>query len=89
MESRVRFVFNKRTGEVEEFTVEQETVLPGPEHELSHDRLAREVGSVVERTPRITELAPSQGLSVTSGQRRQTPDATTETDDDSIRERDR
>lgn len=59
MEARVRFVYNKRTGAVEEFTVEQESTLPQADHNLSHDRLAAEIGGVIERTPRITEGQPS------------------------------
>jgi hypothetical protein len=59
MEAKVRFVYNKRTGAVEEFTVEQESTLPQADHNLSHDRLAAEIGGVIERTPRITEGQPS------------------------------
>ncbi len=63
METRVRFTYNKRTGQVEEFSVEQEKTLPQQEHDKGHDRIAAEIGRVVERNPRIVETqqtGPSQ-----------------------------
>lgn len=53
---QVRFRFNKLTGEVEEFQVLQESNLPAREHDRQHERLAAEIGRVVERDPRIEEL---------------------------------
>jgi hypothetical protein len=55
MPTLVRFRFNKRTGEVEEFIVDdQSRRLP----EREHDRIARAVASVVALDPRITEVMP-------------------------------
>ncbi len=55
MATRVRFRFNRLTGEVEEFLVDdQDRSLP----EAEHDRIAAEVGRAVSRRPLVTE-APS------------------------------
>jgi hypothetical protein len=59
MPTRVRFRFNKVTGEVEEFLVDdQDRRLP----EVEHDRIASEVGRLVAVNPRIREAvgAPSE-----------------------------
>jgi hypothetical protein len=51
----VRFRFNKATGEVEEFLVDdQDRHLP----EAEHDRIATEVGRFVAAYPRVIEVAP-------------------------------
>jgi FtsH ternary system domain X3 len=51
--TRVRFRFNKVTGEVEEFVVDdQDRTLP----EAEHDRIAAAVGAVVAVSPRILEV---------------------------------
>ncbi len=56
MDVKVRFRFNKATGEVEMFQVDdQGSRLPEAEHNREHDRVAREIGSLVERNPLITE----------------------------------
>lgn len=55
METKVRFRFNKRTGEVE-FLVDQDSTLPHAEHELAHDRIAAEIGRVIEHLPRVVEV---------------------------------
>lgn len=53
MATRVRFRFNKVTGEVEEFLVDdQDRRLP----EAEHDRIASEVGRFVAVNPRIREV---------------------------------
>ena len=57
---RVRFRFNKQTGRVEQFLVEQESQLQQAEHNLEHDRIAVELGSVLERDPGVSRLAPEQ-----------------------------
>lgn len=55
MDVRVRFRFNKRTGEVEEFLVDdQDRRLP----EHIHDEVALEVGGVVVPFPEIQEVQP-------------------------------
>jgi hypothetical protein len=56
MQIKVRFRFNKRTGEVEEFHVDQESTLPSVEHDREHDRVAAEIGRVLERDPRVDEI---------------------------------
>ncbi len=60
MRVRVKLRFNKLTGEVEEFLVDDHAtpVLPEAEHNREHDRVAAAIGSVIERHPRVTEIAP-------------------------------
>lgn len=55
MRVRVNFRVNTETGEVEEFLIEDISTEAEPEHDAVHDRIAVEVGKVVERRP-----APSQ-----------------------------
>lgn len=53
MPTRVRFRFNKLTGEIEEFLVDdQDRRLP----EAEHDRIAAEVARMVAVTPGITPV---------------------------------
>jgi hypothetical protein len=55
MPTRVRFRFNKVTGEVEELLVDdQDRRLP----EAEHDRIASEVGELLAVDPRIHEAQP-------------------------------
>ncbi|MDC3957550.1 hypothetical protein [Polyangium jinanense] len=55
MPTLVRFRFNKVTGEVEEFLVDdQDRHLP----EAEHDRIAAEVGRFVAAFPRLREVGP-------------------------------
>jgi hypothetical protein len=53
MRVKVSFRVNRETGEVEEFLIED--IGSGtdvePDHELVHDKIALEVGKVVERRP--------------------------------------
>ncbi len=59
MKVNVRFRFNKQTGEVEEFIVDDvDSRLSQAEHNRQHDRLATEVGRIVERYPHIDEVLP-------------------------------
>jgi hypothetical protein len=60
MKVRVKLRFNKLTGEVEEFLVDDQDLpyLPEAEHNREHDRVAAEIGSVLERHPRVTEVLP-------------------------------
>ncbi len=60
MDVKVRFRFNKITGEVEVFEVTDEgtTRLPEAEHNREHDRIAAELGNVIERNPRVVEVFP-------------------------------
>ena len=65
---RVRVVFrvDTTTGQVEEFLVEDISTQVEPEHDATHDRLAYEVGKVVERRP-----SPQQVVTAAAGE--QTP----------------
>ena len=60
MKVRVKLRFNKLTGEVEEFLVDDQDSqrLPEAEHNREHDRVAAAIGGVIERYPRVTEVAP-------------------------------
>ena len=77
MEVKVRFRFNKVTGEVEVFDVDQEKV-PGvteAEHNREHDRVAAEIGRVLERNPLVQEVFPAQGQGVVPAkEERENPD---------------
>ncbi|HEW99004.1 MAG: hypothetical protein DRR16_16750 [Candidatus Parabeggiatoa sp. nov. 3] len=64
MKVQVRFRFNKTTGEVEEFLIdEQGSQLSQVEHNREHDRIAHEIGRVVARHPGIQEINPGHGPS--------------------------
>jgi hypothetical protein len=59
MKVRVKLRFNKLTGEVEEFMVDdEEQRLPEAEHNREHDRIAAEIGGVLEQHPRVREVLP-------------------------------
>jgi hypothetical protein len=60
MDLKVRFRFNKATGEVELFDIEDEggQRLPDAEHNRIHDRAAADLGNVIERDPRVSVLLP-------------------------------
>jgi len=63
MKVQVRFRFNKETGEVEEFLIDdQGSQLAEAEHNREHDRIATDIGRVVERHPRVQELPPGSGM---------------------------
>lgn len=51
MRVRVNFRVNTDTGDVEEFLIEDISTEAEPEHDAVHDRIAHEVGKVVERRP--------------------------------------
>jgi hypothetical protein len=75
MEVKVRFRFNKITGEVEVFDVDQEKA-PGvteAEHNREHDRVAAEIGRVIERNPLVQEVFSGQGQ-VPGKEQEETPD---------------
>jgi hypothetical protein len=74
MRVRVKLRFNKLTGEVEEFLVDDQDLprLPAAEHNRQHDRIAAEVGGVLERHPAVTEVLPGQPTPAV-------PDAVTDT----------
>ena len=61
MKVRVKLRFNKVTGEVEEFLVDDQDmpVLSEAEHNRKHDHIAAEIGNVIERHPRVTEVLPA------------------------------
>lgn len=57
MDIQVRFRFNKRTGEVEEFVVEAGADdLPEAEHNRLHEQRSAELARLLERNPRVTEV---------------------------------
>jgi hypothetical protein len=58
MEVKVHFRFNKTTGDVEIFDVTDtgSMHLSEAEHNREHDRIAAELGRVIERNPRVLEL---------------------------------
>lgn len=70
MDVRVIVRFNSRTGEMERFDVEDEggERPPQGEHDRVHERIAAEIGSVLERFPRLSELHPDDPLVVTRAQ---------------------
>ncbi len=57
MNVKVKFRFNKLTGEVSEFLVDQDQELPREQHDQSHERIAGELGRLIERFPRVVELS--------------------------------
>ncbi|TKD03182.1 hypothetical protein [Polyangium fumosum] len=70
MPTLVRFRFNKVTGEVEEFLVDdQDRHLP----EAEHDRIAAEVGQFVAAFPRLREVAPEGAPLREAGGAREAP----------------
>ncbi len=61
MPTLVRFRFNKATGEVEEFLVDdQDRNLS----EAEHDRIAADVGRFLVQSPRVIEVAPGRAAPV-------------------------
>lgn len=69
MEVKVRFRVNKATGEVEIFEVDDlDSTLPEAEHNREHDRIAAELGAVIERRARVTEHSPGVAISEESHQ---------------------
>ncbi len=56
MTVKVRFRFDKLTGEVAEFLVEQDQELPREKHDQVHEQIAGELGRLIERFPRVVEL---------------------------------
>lgn len=75
LDIKVKFRFNKLTGEVEEFLVDQDSALPRAEHERAHDRIAAELGRVVERLPRVTEILEGGGATLGSEVRTEPPES--------------
>ena len=60
MKVQVRFRFNKRTGEIEEFLIDDhDSNLSTAEHNRQHDQISNEVGCVIAQYPRIQEVASS------------------------------
>lgn len=57
MNVKVKFRFNKLTGEVSEFLVDQDQELPREQHDQAHERIAGELGRLIERFPRVMELS--------------------------------
>lgn len=63
MDVRVKFRFNKSTGQVEVFEIDDEnSTLPAAEHNREHDRIAAEIGRVVERNPLVIEMLPGASV---------------------------
>lgn len=57
MDIKVRFRFNKMTGDVEQFDVDQDEALPSREHHAEHDRLAADIGALLAQFPQISDIA--------------------------------
>lgn len=55
MPVQVRFRFNKLTGEVEEFTVDDQNRQLS---EAEHERIAGDVGRMISRRPLLSEVEP-------------------------------
>jgi hypothetical protein len=92
MEVRVRFRFNKVTGEVEEFIVDDvDSRLPADEHNRQHERIATEIGRVIERNPGLIELQSSgiERPGSLAGRAADTDAAESQTDDATNPERSR
>ena len=66
MRVRVNFRVNTDTGEVEEFLIEDISTEPEPHHDAVHDRIAREVGQVVERRASPEQVIPGAGADAPS-----------------------
>ncbi len=62
MQVKVRFRFNKVTGEVEEFLVEQDSTLASTEHDRQHDHLAADIGRILALDPRVAEVQGGMSL---------------------------
>jgi len=59
MKLRVRFRFNKDTGEVEEMLISDDgDTPPEADHDRRHDARANEIGRIVSRLPSIREELP-------------------------------
>jgi hypothetical protein len=60
MDVKVRLRINKVTGEVEQFLVEDDGPmrLPEAEHNSRHDRIAADLGNVIERNAQVIEVFP-------------------------------
>jgi hypothetical protein len=59
MDLTIRFRFNKLTGEIEEFQVDAaRDDRSNADHNAEHERLAAEIGRVVDGHPRLIEVAP-------------------------------
>jgi hypothetical protein len=65
MRVRVHFSVDTETGEVAQFVVEDISVEPEPEHDAAHDRIAYEVGKVVERRPAPQQVVPGEASALT------------------------
>jgi hypothetical protein len=62
MRVRVNFKVNTETGEVEEFLIVDISTEAEPEHDAVHDRIAVEVGQVVDRRPAPQQVTgPADG----------------------------
>lgn len=61
MRVRVSFRVNTRTGQVEQFLIEDTGTQIEPGHEAAHDRIAYEVGRVVERRPAPEQVVGGAG----------------------------
>ena len=78
MPTRVRFVMNKVSGEVEEFLIDdQDRNLP----EAEHDRLAAAIGGLIARNPALSVAPPAgpagaaeRAAPRTAGQQEQLPE---------------
>lgn len=80
MKVQVRFRFNKVTGEVEEFLIDDhESNLSPAEHNRQHDRIANQVGCVIAQHPRIQEISSATVVTQTITEQQTEPSETEQT----------
>lgn len=83
MQVKVRFRFNKSTGEVEVFEIADEGPVTSAlsEHNATHDRIAGEIGALVSRAPDISEVLPGTSVLPQDFLHSQPPESNQETKD--------
>jgi hypothetical protein len=87
MDVNVRFRFNKVTGQVEVFDIEDRGTqrLPEAEHNRTHDRIAATIGGVIERNPRVVEISPGMPEPSKGSETAAQPEGLSEEQDKKIR----
>ena len=74
MRVKVRFVVDRRTGEVDVVIEDEGSTLPREEHDRTHDRIAAEIGRVMERDPRVDEILPGSAVSPPPAEQQPAPE---------------
>ena len=90
MEVKVRFRFNKATGEVELFEVDDigPMVQSEADHNRTHDEITAKLGRVLEQNPEFYEVLPgSEPIDVEGVTEPAEPEATTEQTPEQDRQR--